>query len=135
MKITSVQLTFGRMPAPIPIPVAMRILTITTLLGLLAGCSAMLIGEGTSSAPPIGSNDRSSQQIAADEALESVVRNAFSSDTALRSANVTVVANEAIVTLSGTLSSFELRDRAVGVTESVSGVEQVNNQLQVNTRQ
>lgn len=95
----------------------------------------MLIGEGTSSAPPIGSNDRSSQQIATDEALETAVRNVFSSDSALRSANLTVVAKESVVTLSGTLSSFELRDRAVGVTQGVSGVERVDNQLQVNTRQ
>jgi len=116
-------------------PLAMRILTITTLFGLLAGCSAMLVGEGTSSAPAIGSNDRSSQQIAADEALETAVRSAFSSDNALRSANVSVAAKEAVVTLSGTLSSFELRDHAVGITEGVSGVDRVNNQLQVNTRQ
>jgi osmotically-inducible protein OsmY len=112
----------------------MRILTVTTLFGLLTGCSAMLIGEGKSSAPAIGSSDRSSQQIAADEALETAVRSIFSSDSALRSANVTIAAEDAVVTLSGTLSSFELRDHAIGITQDISGVDRVNNQLQVNTR-
>jgi len=95
----------------------------------------MLLGEGQSSAPAIGSNDRSAQQLGVDEALESAVRSVFSSDNALRSAEVKVEARDAVITLSGTLGSFELRDHAVGITEGVSGVDRVNNQLQVNTRQ
>ena len=121
--------------ARMPCPVTMRILALLTLLGLLAGCSAMLIGEGTTSAPAIGSSDRSSQQIAADEAVETAVRSEFSSDAALKSANVAIAVNEAVVTLSGTLGSFELRDHAIGIAEAVKGVAGVNNQLQVNTRQ
>ena len=113
----------------------MRLLGTLILAGLLGACSSMLIGEGTSSAPALGSEGRSSTQIAQDDALAAAVRNQFAAESTLQFDDVNVLADSGVVTLQGTVARFETRDRAVVIAGNTLGVVRVNNQIQVNTRQ
>lgn len=110
------------------------ILAVGTALTMLAGCSAMLIGEGSAESPPIGSDSRETAQMAADDALADAVTGAIGADSMLRATNLAVSARSGVITLGGTVSSFEARDQAVQVAAAVSGVSRVNNQVRVNTR-
>ncbi len=94
----------------------------------------MLVGEGSSESPPIGSESRSSAQVSADVALAAAVVAAFGDESMLSSANIAISAKSGVVTLAGTVDSFELRDQAVDVAGAVSGVSRVSNQIQVKTK-
>ena len=109
-------------------------LAMSAVLVVLTGCSAMLIGEGSAESPPLGSDSRESAQIAADGALADAVTRAIAADSTPRATNLAVSARSGIVTLGGSVSSFEARDQAVQVAAGVPGVSRVNNQIQVNTK-
>lgn len=102
-------------------------------LTMLTGCSAMLIGEGNADSPPIGSDSRGPTQVAADDALADAVSSAIAASELLQPENVAVSARSGTVTLGGTISSFDARDKAVQVASAVPGVTRVNNQLRVST--
>jgi osmotically-inducible protein OsmY len=91
----------------------------------------MLVGEGGKESPPIGKDSRGSAQVAADEALAEAVAGALNGSSML--ANVSVSARSGMVTLSGTVSSFEARDQALELTRAVAGVANVNEQIRVRT--
>ena len=101
---------------------------------MLGGCSAMLLGESSADSPAIGSDSRSSAQVAADEALAAAVTAAFGDKSMLKAANIAISAKSGVVTLAGTVDSFELRDQAVDIAGAVSGVSRVSNQIQVKTK-
>ena len=101
---------------------------------MLGGCSAMLIGEGGTDSPAIGSDSRSSTQVTADAALAEAVAAAFGGESMLEAANIAISAKSGVVTLAGTVDSFELREQAVDVAGAVSGVSRVSNQIQVKTQ-
>jgi BON domain len=103
-------------------------------MALLTGCSAMLLGEGGTGSPPIGSDSRSPAQLAADEALAGAVTGAIAAYPTLKLADVAVSARSGEVTISGTVSSFAARDQAVHVATAVSGVSRVHNQIRVRTK-
>ena len=109
-------------------------LAVGAVLAMLTGCSAMLIGEGSAESPPIGSDSRETAQMAADDALADAVTGAISADSMLRATNLAVSARSGVVTLGGTVGSFDARDQAVQVATAVSGVSRVNNQIRVNTK-
>jgi osmotically-inducible protein OsmY len=113
---------------------ATEILVLGMAMVLLTGCSAMLLGEGGTSSPPIGSDSRSQAQSAADEALAGAVAGAIAADPMLKPVNVAVSARSGEVTISGTVSSFAARDQAVHVATAVSGVSRVHNQIRVRTK-
>ena len=94
----------------------------------------MLLGESSADSPAIGSDNRSSAKVAADEALTAAVQAAFGDESMLKAANIAVSAKNGVVTLAGSVGSFELRDQAVDVAGSVSGVSRVSNQIQVKTK-
>ncbi len=116
-------------------PIPMRLFSCAVVFALLTACSAMLIGEGTSGSPAIGSDHRSTAQVADDNGMAKALRSAFASDSLLRSEKLSVSVSNGIVTLSGVVGSFEARDRAVGVARNVAGITRVKSQLQVNTHQ
>lgn len=113
----------------------MRLIAIILCLAALASCSAMLIGGGTSSSPAIGSDSRTSAEIASDDAIARAVGDAIAGDPALRASNLSVKAKAAVITLSGTVASFEMRDRALEIAGNTRGVSRVSNNIQVRTKQ
>ncbi|MHB0970595.1 MAG: BON domain-containing protein [Thermoanaerobaculia bacterium] len=66
-----------------------------------------------------------------DAVLASNVRQAFESDGELRPLNIVIDAHSGIVTLSGSVPTSRLRDRAASTARSVPGVVDVVNQLTV----
>lgn len=113
--------------------VLMRLSLVATGLALLAACSAMLIGGGNQGSPAIGSEHRSSEQVAGDNALAATLRGAFAADSLLRSERLSVSVSSAVATLSGAVGSYEARDHALEVARNVAGISRVTSQLQVNT--
>jgi hyperosmotically inducible protein len=69
--------------------------------------------------------------VAADEALTEAVAGALNGSSML--ANVSVSTRSGMVTLSGTVSSFAARDKAVELTKAVAGVDSINSQIRVKT--
>jgi len=106
---------------------------LTTML--LVGCTGMLLGGGTSTSPGLGSESRTTAGIAEDQRIERSIVSAYKSDSLVSSASITVVSRLGIVTLKGTVASFDIRDRAVKIAGNMAGVQSVSSQIQVNTRQ
>lgn len=105
-----------------------------TTAGLATGCSSMLIGGGTSTDSSIGNDERSSSDRQDDNALSQTVLQALLRDPMLRDERLFAAAGSGVVTLSGTVGSFDARDRAVEIARNTTGVSRVNNQVEVNTR-
>ncbi len=112
----------------------MRLLVILFISLHLTACTSMLLGTPSRSTSPIGSETRTAGELARDKGLSGAVRDAFEEDSALRSARIGVVTRKSVVTLSGTVSEFTTRDRALAVARNVIGVVRVNNQIEVSTR-
>ena len=92
----------------------MKALTLSVVL-ILAACAG---------------NIDPSQQLD-DAALATRVREALSADPSLRSYRITVDARRGAVTLTGTVPSSNLRERATSVVGGVSGVTRVENLMSV----
>jgi osmotically-inducible protein OsmY len=104
----------------------------------IAACSSMLVGGGSGSAggsATLGVDNRSATQVAADDAVSATIRSRFANDTALRAAGLQVTTSEYNVTLSGSVSAFSDRDRAVSIARNTDNVRTVNNQIAVDSRQ
>ena len=109
----------------------MRPLAVILVIFLLVGCSAMMMGGGTTSSPALGSDNRSATQIDADHAIEKAVNSAIFFDGRIPSGSVDVSARNGTVTLKGTVSQFDIRDRAVSNARNIDGVVRVDNQIRV----
>ena len=109
----------------------MRLLAVILVIFLLVGCSAMVMGGGTSSSPALGSDNRSAAQIDVDHAIRKAVNSAIFLDGGIPSGSVDVSAGSGTVTLKGTVSEFDIRDRAVSIARNVDGVVRVDNQIRV----
>jgi hyperosmotically inducible protein len=109
---------------------------------LLVGCGQ----QGTDSGTTVGqkmdraadkvadtaSNATSKVEMAADDtAITAKVKAALISEPGLKSTDINVDTKEATVTLSGTVASNDLRDRAKQIASSTSGVKNVVDNLVV----
>jgi len=110
-------------------------LTGMLMLAAMSGCSSMLLGgSGTAAGNPIGTDTRSSSQVSADNRISATIRARYSADPELSAAGLQVTTVRGTVTLRGTVSGFEQRDRAVRLAQDVSGVLRVDNQVSVRSR-
>lgn len=66
-----------------------------------------------------------------DGAVTTKIKAQYLANTALRQAKISVTTNNAVVTLSGTVPSAELRDLAVTLARNTGGVARVEDQLRV----
>ncbi|WP_405222574.1 BON domain-containing protein [Lentisalinibacter sediminis] len=105
----------------------------------LAGCSAMLIGDGHSSGPVSGQGDTASESTArtgttrsiGDAGVTEAVRSRLLADTSVESTGIDVTTAGGRVTLNGFVTSFAERDRAGRLAAAVPGVIGVDNRLAV----
>lgn len=113
----------------------MLILVTLVAFAGLAGCTSMLIGgTGAPAGRPIGQDSRSASTVARDNRITTVVRERFAADPELAGAKLSVETRQAVVTIRGTVSAFDQRDRAVRLARDVAGVARVQNQLSVQAR-
>jgi len=93
----------------------------------------MLLGGASSGSPGLGGDRRTALQMSEDNAITAAIRSRYNMDTAVSAANIGVLTYMKDVTLSGTVGSFALRDRAVSIARNTDRVRAVNSQIQVNT--
>jgi hyperosmotically inducible protein len=93
-------------------------------LGQRQGTTASVVAKG--SAEAIGSDEA-----VEDSELTTKVNEAILADTQLQSQQVEVNTEDSAVTLTGTVDSQSLRERAVQLAGSVNGVVQVQDRLEV----
>lgn len=113
-------------------------LTITTRICVaaafafaLSGCTAMLLGGGNSSGAGLGSDSRTSAQVASDRAITSSVHNRLIDDSVLGQYDLRVETVNGRVILHGTVGSYEARERAARLAGTVQGVQRVDSRLRI----
>ncbi|MGI9262132.1 MAG: BON domain-containing protein [Woeseiaceae bacterium] len=109
----------------------MRTLLLVTMILALSGCTAMMLGN-TSSRESASSTSASSSS-AADSAISGEIRRQLSEDNGLSQYAIGIRTRSGKVTLSGTVGSYPLRDRAVSIAGGTAGVSEVDNRIIVNT--
>jgi hyperosmotically inducible protein len=91
----------------------------------LAGCDK----SETDSAPPPAAPNNSPGQYVDDTALTAKVKAALAGDSAVKSSDISVTTNSAVVTLSGQVPNSDQKAVAVKDAASVAGVKDVTNNL------
>lgn len=107
----------------------MRRLMALAVIAALSGCSAILLGGGSA-----GSGykaERSTSNIAADTALSTSIMSKFAADTTSGLAAVGVQTYMRLVTLSGTVGNYAVREKAEKIAIDTDGVRAVNNEILV----
>ena len=112
----------------------MRLVLIVAVLLQVSACTSMLLGNNSSSADrSAGSSAGTAAPSAADSAISGQIRQAFSSDKDVSQFAVGIRTIDGTVTLSGTVNSYTVRDRAVEIATNTNGVTAVRNRISVNT--
>jgi len=93
----------------------------------------MLLGNNTSSDMNAAAADRSSGQVAQDDAISASIRQQFSADSAVSQYPIGIRTVDGKVTLSGAVGSYQARDRAVQIATNTKNVGSVSNRMIVNT--
>jgi len=108
----------------------MRVLLTIAALVSLSACTSLLLGNTTTREPSAGQTAAPS---AADSAISGEIRRRFNADVELAAYPIGIRTSSGTVTLSGTVGSYPMRDRAVDIARDTDGVRRVDNRLIVNT--
>lgn len=92
----------------------------------------MLLGNTTSRETAPATN-RSTTGTAQDSAISGEIRRRLGEDAELGGYAIGILTRAGVVTLSGTVGGYPLRDRAVRIARDTSGVQRVDNRIIVNT--
>lgn len=111
----------------------MRVILAMILALTMAACTSILLGNASTAERGISTDDRSSSQVAADNAISATIRQRLGADPAVNQYAIGISTVHSNVTLSGTVGSFTARDRAVEIASGTDGVRSVRNRLVVNT--
>ncbi len=111
----------------------MRVAVVALMIIALAGCTSMLLGNNSSGDMGTAVAERSSAQVAQDDAISASIRRQFSADSAVSQYPIGIRTIDRKVTLSGTVGSYQVRDRAVQIATNTMNVGSVNNRMIVNT--
>ena len=107
----------------------MRVLMVLLVSLALAGCTAMMVGGGSTGGYQVGKDERSASIVAGDSAITTKIKSRYAADSVVSVFNIGVRTYEGTVTLSGTVGSILARDRAVWMARETDGVRAVNNQI------
>ena len=110
----------------------MRTLWVLIVALCMAGCTSMLLGNTSSreGPPPRSTADTTSP---VDSAISGEIRRKLNADDELGRYSIGIRSVNGQVTLSGTLGSYELRDKAVALARETDGVKNIDNRIIVNT--
>jgi len=106
-----------------------RLLATLLMLYGLGGCTAMLLGDGGSAGPPIGTQTRGGEATAADRRITETILGRYSVSEALGSRGLRVETRRGVVTLRGSVGSYAERDEAFRLAVDVQGVVRVENRI------
>ncbi len=111
----------------------MHKLVVILLVLMLPACTSILLGDASTRETGVATDDRSSSEVAADNAISAAIRQNLSADPAVRRYAIGISTVDGHVTLSGTVGSFAARDGAVRIANGTDGVRSVRNRIIVNT--
>ncbi len=98
----------------------------------LWGCAGMLLGSGsTGERAPTNRQDTSPSN--ADSALSGALRQQYSADDEISQFGIGIRSVSGRVTLTGTVGSYDIRDRVVDIAQNTQGVVSVDSRVVVNT--
>ena len=109
----------------------MRTLLLVTLILALPACTSMMLDNTSSRESTSGMQTSTSS--AADSAISGEIRRKLGEDDGLSQYAIGIRTRAGKVTLSGTVGSYPLRDRAVSIARGTSGVSEVDSRIIVNT--
>lgn len=109
----------------------MRIGLILLLWCLLSGCTAMLAGGAAVGGYQLGKDEREPAIVASDSAITTKIKGKFVADSTVSALSIGVRTYKSIVTLTGTVGSYVVRDQAGRIAKDTKGVAGVNNQIVV----
>ncbi len=111
----------------------MRVILAVMLVIMLPACTSILLGDASTSERGMSTDNRSSAQVADDNAISATIRRKLSADSTVSRYTIGISTYERDVTLSGTVGSYPARDRAIQIATDTDGVRSVRNRLVVNT--
>ena len=111
----------------------MRVLIAAVMILSLPACTSLLLGDASSGDGGMSRDQRSSTQVVADNTISATIRRKFGADSMLSQYTIGIRTVDRNVTLSGTVGSFPARDRAVQIATDSDDVNNVRNQIMVNT--
>ncbi len=103
----------------------MRILLLLLALAWISGCTAMVLGNGSSA--PV----RTGTTASADSAIATRIHEHFASDATIAAYNLGVRSYSGNVTLTGSVNSYVAREQAGRLAKATAGVKTVSNQIVV----
>jgi osmotically-inducible protein OsmY len=112
----------------------MRLVLILLVSLALTGCTAMMVGGGTTAGYPAGKDERTASDVAADAAITSKIKSKHAADSVVSVFDVGVRTYAGTVTLYGSVGSIRARDRAIWLARETDGVQAVNNQILIEDR-
>ncbi len=107
---------------------------IVALFFFLAGCAPVVVGGAAVGGYKMGTDERTTNQMAEDANLSTAVKTRLADDSLGTAYRIDVDVVEGHVTLSGVVKSTEEANRAVRLAKTVQGVKGVRNNLQVGDR-
>ena len=110
----------------------MRSLSVIFTFLLLQGCTAMLLGNGTSR-ETTSTNTRTTVQSSADSSISGAIRQQYVADNEISRFSLGIRTMSGNVTLTGTVGSYDIRDRAVDIARNTRGVVSVDSRVSVNS--
>jgi osmotically-inducible protein OsmY len=105
---------------------------VTLAVLALPGCTAMLLGNNSTSETATRSSGTSTQA-AADSAISGRIREQYSADAQVSRFPIGIRTTAGRVTLTGTVGSYDIRDRVVDIARNTHGVVSVDSRVVVNT--
>jgi osmotically-inducible protein OsmY len=112
--------------------ISMRLITILLAVLALPGCTAMLLGNN-SSGEAAPATSRTATQSSADSTISGSIRQQYVADGEISRYTLGIRTTAGRVTLSGTVGSYDIRDRVVDIAQNTHGVVSVDSRVTVNT--
>ncbi|MBT5220809.1 MAG: BON domain-containing protein [Woeseia sp.] len=109
----------------------MRALFVLSSILLLSACAGMLMGGGSGSERP--SSAPRNTQTTADDTISGSLRRQYSADQEISQYGIGIRSQGGRVTLTGTVGSYDIRDRIVDAAKNTHGVVAVDSRVVVNT--
>ncbi len=109
----------------------MRFGLIVLVMLLMSGCTALVVGGAAVGGYQLGKDEREPAVVAADSAITTKIKGKYVADSVVSVFNISVRTYEGVVTLTGTVASYVVRDQAGRIARGTRGVAVVNNQIVV----
>ena len=104
-------------------------------VNVLSGCTVALVGGSAVGGYMIGEDDRKVGRIVDDASITAAVKAFLLSDSQIESFKISIDTHQGIVTLTGNVPSKRMINRAIELTRTVEGIEDINSLLRVDDEQ